>query len=541
MRAPDPRSIDSYNERLARLSAADALPLLGAINRGVERETLRVTQEGGLAQTPHPEHLGSKLCHPSITTDYSESQLELITPVAQDVGEMLERLDEIHRFVYAGLDTELLWPASMPCRLLEDAAIPLAYYGNSNPGRLKHLYRKGLAWRYGRTMQTICAVHYNFSLPDALWALLWREHGGREDIREFRSRRYFDLMRNFRRFSWLPVYLFGASPVAHDSFVRHRAHTLQRLDGENFYGALATSLRNGNLGYQSDVQSEAINICYNGLDNYVDTLVEAILTPHPPYEKIGAQRNGEYLQVSTALLQAEAEFYTTIRAKCIPPPGRNFLKELKRGGVAYIEVRLLDLNPYLPLGIDENEVRFLDTLLLYCLLMDSPEHGDELCYSVRENMLAAVCGGRDPALLLNDQGNWRTILEWGGDLLRSLRPVAGLLDRAIGKPVHAESLALQQTRMADPEAALSGRLLADLRAARQSFVEFGLGQAAAHRRDFRSRPLPAERLEAFRELTRKSREDQARLETEDTQDFDTFLAAKLREYRELAEESGSPE
>lgn len=541
MKDPDTGSINLYNERLARLSAADALPLLAAINRGVERETLRVSPEGNLALTPHPEHLGSKLCHPSITTDYSESQLEMITPVARDVGEMLDRLDEIHRFVYAGLDTELLWPASMPCRLPEDAAIPLAWYGNSNPGRLKHLYRKGLAWRYGRTMQTICAVHYNFSLPETLWTLLWREQGGREDLRGFRSRRYFDLMRNFRRFSWLPVYLFGASPAVHDSFVRGRAHTLQRLDGESHYGALATSLRNGNLGYQSDVQSEAINICYNGLDNYVDTLVEAILTPYPPYEKIGAPRNGEYLQVSAALLQGEAEFYTTIRAKCIPSPGRNFLKELKRGGVEYIEVRLLDLNPYLPLGIDETEVRFLDTLLLYCLLQDSPEHGDELCHAVRENAFAVVCGGRDPALLLNDRGNWRTIREWGGDLLRLLRPVAELLDRAMGKTVHAESLALQQTRMADPEAALSGRLLADLRAARQSFVEFGLGQAAAHRCDFLSRPLPTEQMEAFRELTLKSREDQARIEAEDTQDFAAYLTARRREYLDLAEESGGPE
>jgi glutamate--cysteine ligase len=535
MKAPDPGSKDPYNERLARLSAADALPLLAAINRGVERETLRVTPEGGLAQSPHPEHLGAKLCHPSITTDYSESQLELITPVAQDVGEMLDRLDEIHRFVYTGLNGELLWPASMPCRLPEDAAIPLAYYGESNPGRLKHLYRKGLAWRYGRTMQTICAVHYNFSLPDALWTLLWREQDRREDLRDFRSRRYFDLMRNFRRFSWLPVYLFGASPAVHDSFVRGRAHTLQRLDGESFYGALATSLRNGNLGYQSDVQSEAIAICYNGLDNYVDTLAEAILTPYPPYEKIGAQRDGEYLQVSTALLQGEAEFYTTIRAKCVPPPGRNYLKELKSGGVAYLEVRLLDLNPYLPLGIDEPEVRFLDTLLLYCLLQDSPEHGDELCYSVRENVLAVVCGGRDPALLLNDRGNWRTIRDWGGELLRALQPVAELLDRAIGKPAHVESLILQQARMADPEATLSARLLADLRTARQSFIEFGLSQAAAHRRYFMSRPLPAERLDAFRELSRRSREEQVRIEAEDAQDFAAYLTAKLREYRDLEE------
>ena len=524
-----------FDDRMIRFRGEDCLPLLASINRGVERETLRVTPEGKLALSPHPAHLGSKLCHPCITTDFCESQLELITPVARDVTTMLDYLDEVHRFVYTGLGDEALWSASMPCRLPTDGEIPLAYYGPSNLGRLKTTYRNGLGYRYGRTMQTICAIHYNFSLPDELWNILWQETGQGESLQIFRSRRYFELMRNFRRFSWLPVYLFGASPAVGDSFVRNRSHKLQRLDDETLYAARATSLRNGNLGYQSDIQANAISICYNSLDNYVDTLVDAILTPYEPYTRIGAKQGDVYRQLSTSLLQAEAEFYTTIRAKCIPPPGRNFLKELSSGGVVYLEVRLLDLNPYLPLGIDEAEVRFLDTLLLYSLLLDSPEHGDALCQSVQENVHAVVYRGRDPGLLLNDQGRERTIRDWGLSLLQAMQPVAELLDRATGSGSHCESLGQQMAHVRNPESTLSARMLADMQTEKLSFVEFALARTLAHRKYFERRPLPEASMAAFRRLAVQSRDSQAQLEVSDKMDFDDYLASKLKDYRDLAD------
>lgn len=512
------------------------LPLLAAINRGVERETLRVTPSAGLAATPHPEYLGSKLCHPTITTDFSEAQLELITPVVTDVPAMLDNLDEIHRYVCSGLTDEYLWSASMPCELPADGEIPLAYYGTSNLGRLKTTYRNGLGYRYGRTMQTICAVHYNFSLPDELWRLLWQESGTHESIEAFRSRRYFELMRNFRRFSWLPVYLFGASPAVADSFARGKPHKLQRLDADSLYSPFATSLRNGDLGYQSAIQSTAIKICYNSLDNYVDTLVDAVITPYPEYTRIGTVSGEEYRQVNNSMLQSEAEFYTTVRAKRMPPPGVNFLRELKTKGVEYLEVRLLDVNPYLPLGIGSEQIRFLDTMLLYCLLLESPEHDDPLCRSAQENVAKVVYRGRDSNLQLDDQGVAQSIMDWGTRLLEAMQPVAELLDRTTNIDEHGRGLAGQLEKIRQPEATLSARMLDDMQAAGQSFVEFAQQKTMEHQQYFMSRPLPDEITASYRKLAATSRIEQQKIEQADTVSFDRYLEQMMQGYKKLADE-----
>ena len=155
--------------QMRELVASDP-SLLTQIGRGIERECLRVTAEGTLAQTPHPRALGSALTHPSITTDYSEALLEFITPVSRDIDETLDILARIHGFVYRQLGDELLWSSSMPCIVSGDAGIPVARYGQSNVGRMKTVYRYGLGHRYGRLMQAIAGVHYNFSMPEAYWA-----------------------------------------------------------------------------------------------------------------------------------------------------------------------------------------------------------------------------------------------------------------------------------------------------------------------------------------------------------------------------------
>ena len=197
----------SLPERLRQVSVG----ALKGIRRGIEKESLRVRPDGTLALTPHPAALGSALTHPHITTDFSESQLELITGVHASVEGCLEELTQIHQFVYRAIGDEMLWVASMPCGLPADEAIPIGRYGTSNVGRAKSVYRMGLAHRYGRRMQTISGIHYNFSMPGVT------------------NEGYFALIRNFRRHSWLLLYLFGASPAVCSSFVAGRAHELQQL------------------------------------------------------------------------------------------------------------------------------------------------------------------------------------------------------------------------------------------------------------------------------------------------------------------------
>ena len=207
------------------------------MRRGIEKESLRVRPDGTLAQTPHPQALGSALTHPHITTDFSESQLELITGVHASVEACLEELTHIHQVVYRAIGEEILWCTSMPCNLPADHLIPIGRYGTSNVGRAKTVYRLGLAHRYGRRMQAISGIHYNFSLP-----------GVSDD-------QYFGLIRNFRRQSWLLLYLFGASPAVCSSFIAGREHELTELTPGTHYAPHATSLRMGRLGYQSDAQA----------------------------------------------------------------------------------------------------------------------------------------------------------------------------------------------------------------------------------------------------------------------------------------------
>jgi glutamate--cysteine ligase len=521
------------NETLPFLTQAYAGSKL-TFNRGIEREGLRVDARGNLAQTPHPAFLGSKLTHPTVTTDFSESQLELITPVCPTAEEALTRLRDVHRFVYSGLKDEAIWSTSMPCLLPADTGIPLAQYGSSNLGRLKTTYRNGLSNRYGRAMQTICAIHYNFSVEKDLWRHLSILEQ-KTNSRDYRSDRYFDLMRNFRRLSWLPVYLFGASPVVCKSFVKDRGldHKLQAFDGDSLYRPNGTSLRNGGLGYQSETQSGMINICYNSLSSYIGTLAKAIRTPHEIYQKMSVQTQGTHPQVSGNVLQSEAEFYTTVRAKCVPPKGANFLHTLQDEGVEYIEVRLLDVNPYLPLGIDEQQIHFLDALLLYCLLIDSPEHHGALCDNVGLNVKAVVDSGQITTTLLRDINAERTLKDWSTEVLDGVMVVAKWLDQTNGGDDYTNSVAAQLAKITDTSKVPSVAMIDDMRAGEIPFYQFALDQSLAHKTDFQAQPLSDSERQHFQELTRISRLEHAELEATPGPAFDDYLRQMLAAYENL--------
>ena len=362
------------HKQLQALADPQARKMLSAINRGIEKESLRISADGKLAQTPHPASLGSALTHSSITTDYSEALLEFITPVNTSIEDSLSTLEDIHSFVYQQLDDEILWAASMPCIVTGDEGIPVAQYGSSNVARMKTVYRYGLGHRYGRLMQAIAGVHYNFSMPRAYWDQAWSDAGSPGTIDDYISERYLGLIRNFRRYSWLLIYLFGASPAVCSSFLRGRDnHGLQAFDKEarSLYLPYGTALRMGDLGYNSDAQKH-LSVCYNSLDNYVETLHSAIMQPHPQYQRFSSGQNGDYQQLNDSLLQIENEFYSPIRPKRIARPGETPLNALVRAGIEYIEVRCVDVSPFSPVGLDAAQIRFLDTFLLFCLLEESP-------------------------------------------------------------------------------------------------------------------------------------------------------------------------
>ena len=505
---------------------------LARLRRGIEKESLRVTPRGTLARTPHPPALGAALTHPHITTDFSEAQPELITGVHESAAACIAELDDIHRFVFRHLQDELLWAASMPCALTADDRVPLGRYGESHIGRIKTIYRRGLGYRYGRIMQTISGIHYNFSVPDTLWPVIARAR--RETLEDDTpTRAYFDLIRNFRRDSWLLIYLFGASPAVCASFLANRPHALQQFDETTFYLPQATALRMGPLGYQSSVQSSQ-HVSYNSLADYSATMREALTTPYPPYEAIGLRdANGDYKQLGTALLQIENEFYGPIRPKRRTRSGEMPLAALNDRGVEYVEVRCLDLDPFLPAGIDALASRFLDAFLLVCLLRDSPPDSPEESVRVQANQRAVVDRGRDPNLLLDDGNGALSCPAWATRILEDCSVVANLIDEVSGDGHVAEAVDAQRAKVAWPERTPSARILESMRRAETSYRSFALNQSVSHKAYFSESPLSKERMAFFDGLSRKSMAEQTQREASERETFDEYFARSRKGYEQV--------
>lgn len=522
---------ETFRQQLAQLADPSMLPLLRQLRRGIEKENLRIDEDGQLAQTPHAAVLGSALTHPSITTDYSEALLEFITPVRTEIAGVLDELDAIHRFVYAALPDENLWTASMPCGLGGDADIPVAQYGSSNIGRMKTIYRVGLGYRYGRKMQTIAGIHYNFSLPDDFWPNFFKAPPGPE-LQPRITQAYFGLLRNFRRYSWLLVYLFGASPALCKSFLDGRSHRLQSFGDYTLYQPHGTSLRMGDLGYQSNAQ-EKLSICYNRLDSYVHTLKNAILESYPDYERIGVIVGGEYRQLSAGLLQIENEFYSPIRPKRVARSGETALTALAHGGVEYIEVRCLDINPFLPLGVDAQTLHFIDAFLLFCLLEESPVGDEAGRRELLGNNKIIVNAGRESGLLLQRDGSAVAMRDWAAQLLDRIEAAAELLDRANGQRAHVDSVVYQRAKVADAELTPSARFVRELREQRLSYGQLVSQYAALHAQHFRSRPLAPPALAKFVAAAEQSLKAQADIEAGDELPFAAYLERYFDQYRAL--------
>ena len=519
-------SRSAFLERLAALTAGEPGAALRRGLRGIEKESLRVTRNGALATTPHPRAFGSALTHPLITTDYSEALIELITPADNDVAITLDKLDELHRFAYAHLGDELLWNDSMPGQLPADQEIPIGNYGTSNIGMLKHVYRRGLSLRYGRTMQCIAGIHYNYSLHEDVWRA-WAALDGRSTTHmvDFQSERYFALIRNFRRTSWLLMYLFGASPALNRQFLRDRPNTLDTLDATTLYLPYATSLRMSDLGYTNNPAQAALLPSYDTLDGYLDVLAKAVSEPHPPYEAIGTQRDGEWVQINTNVLQIENEFYSTIRPKRVTQPGERPLHALSSRGVQYIEVRCLDIDPFEPTGISLQTSRFMDAYLLYCALEDSPLLPRPANEEANENFARITKEGRKPGLTLARDGREVPMQGWAGELLDAIEPVARALDKLHGINEHILALDAQRSRLADVSLTPSAQVLSIMRERGQSFDAFALELSEKHADHFRSRPLEPEVERKLEALAAKSLEDQARIERDEIGSFDAFVGA----------------
>ncbi|MCH4270670.1 glutamate--cysteine ligase [Kerstersia gyiorum] len=495
--------------------------ILENTQRGIEKEGLRVNAQGQLSQAPHPVALGAALTHPHITTDYSEALLELITDPFPRTDDVLSALLDTHRATYAALGDELIWNHSMPARLPADQEIPIAWYGTSNSGMLKHVYRRGLAVRYGRSMQCIAGIHYNFSLDDAIWPLLDLPGA---NLREQRDAGYIALVRNFTRASWLLMYLFGASPAIASNFPAVQNGGLERWDADTCFLPHATSLRMSDLGYQNKAQSQ-LKLNYNDLETFLDRLYNAVTTPWPAYEAFGTKRDGEWIQLNTNVLQIENEYYSNIRLKRSTKRCERPLTALDERGVQYVEVRCLDIDPFEPAGISADTMRFMDAFLLYCTLDESPAFAPQgYCERSSQNFAKVVRQGREPGLMLERNCEAVSLQQWGKDILDRVEACAELLDRVHGSTLHRQAVAMQRAKLEDPALTPSARLLAGMRDTQASFFEYGLSTSRAHADALRSQALDAATQAHYQELAAQSLAEQHALEADRKESFDEYVA-----------------
>jgi glutamate--cysteine ligase len=527
---PDPKVLQ---RRLRALAEADAAGILAGNRIGIEKEALRVSPEGRIAATPHPAALGSALTHPHITTDFSEALIELITPALQDADQVLTFLADLHTEVYQHLEDELLWATSMPCVLEGGRNIPLAVYGRSNAATMKTAYRRGLGNRYGRTMQVIAGVHFNFSFGDAFWDRYQDLEDDRGDPLHFRSESYMAMIRNLQRVGWLVPYLFGASPAVCGSFVQGRETDLVPFDAHTLHYPYATSLRLGDIGYQNQQEEgTGLKANYDSLDSYIRSLTWAIETPCPQYEAIGIKVGGRYEQLNANLLQIENEYYSTVRPKQLIEWLEKPTLALRRRGVRYVELRSLDVNAFEPVGLGMEQLRFLEILMLYCLLADSPRIAAWERRAIDGNQILTAHRGREPGLLLNQGGSGIPLDRWAGEILESMEPVAELLDGAAGGP-RGESLGLQRAKVRDAELTPSARLLGEMRQRGEGFFDFSYRVSDEHRASLEARSLSAERQALFARLVDESRARQEEIEAADDVDLETFLARYFGQGRAL--------
>jgi glutamate--cysteine ligase len=501
-------------------------PLLIHGLKGIEKEGLRITQEGAISLSPHPVLLGAALTHPNITTDYSEALLELITPAMPGENEMLGFLTDLHKSVCTNIGDELMLAASMPVGDLRDSAIPIAKYGSSNAGKMKHIYRRGLSYRYGRCMQVIAGIHFNYSLPVPFWPQYqhFMKHTG--GLKSFTTNAYMGMIRNLQRYGWLIQYLFGSSPAVSKSFIDSRnsiySDTFEKLDDLSYYKPYATSLRMSEVGYVNPVQA-MFHVSFNSLDDYIGDLSRATSIPYLEYERIGVETNDQYRQLNTNYLQIENEYYTSVRPKQLTRPNERPLQALRRKGIQYIEIRSLDIDIFESTGISIETTRFLEAFCLFCLFRQSPSLDLKQYKEINNNALSVANKGREPALkLLNDERKI-SLQDWALTLCQEMQEVCEVLDNGNGDKPYTMALRKQIEVVRHPELTSSARMLSVMRNQKQSVTELVLQKSHEYTRHFQHATLDASIKRDFYLQVKASLEKYKRLNATSEIPFDKYL------------------
>lgn len=362
-------------------------------NFGLERETLRVDGEGKLALTKHPEVFECKISHPYITTDFSESQIELITPVLNTLEELHSFVNSLYDITVLELKDEYLWPQSMPCSIPEDNLIPIADYGKCKSGEAASDYRKKLLKKYGGKKQLISGIHYNFSFNEELIKDLYEKMGNGETYRDFKDSIYLKVVRNYLRYRWLLIYLLGGTTTMHETFGEKCVIELDKISKDGFSNIGAVSYRNSECGYKNPID---LYPNYNSVKEYVESV---------------------YKFIDDKLIDNHKELYTQIRLKA--NDNDRFLESLLEDGINYIEMRSIDINPFSKAGISLDDLNFINLLTIYFLIKDESSYEKWQEEAQNNQNIISMYGQMD--VVLYRDGETITKKDWALDILNEIK------------------------------------------------------------------------------------------------------------------------
>ena len=475
---------------------------------GFEREGLRIS-DIGISQSKHPKELGSALFNEFITTDFSESQLELVTPPHKDKIKALYFLEDIHHYAYHKIGSEIIWPFSIPPNFHGDEMIPIADYGSSDLGRFKKLYRSGLAHRYGRIMQAISGIHYNFSLGKNFWQSDSTPQND-DGLKHLRSRTYLKIIRNLKRINWMLLYLFGASPILSRNLVPPDAKNFCKLNRDAFYLPYATSLRMSRFGYSNE-NRDMLNVSLNSLESYIRDITEATITPSNHYNSSESSFFENKVQINNSILQIDDEYYAIARPKSNNTAYKRSTKNLQKGGIDFIEIRSIDINPFSSIGIDEESVLLIELLTLYCLFAGNQGISDKEQLEINQNDSTIAENGRAVNQHLFRNGNRISVASWGLELLDEMIPIAEFLDGDGASYISCISSARE--KFLNPDSTLSARVIEETVSKNISFEELGNHLGELHKNQYIKRPKESNKNWAL--LERQAKESIQKLKFEE--------------------------
>ena len=483
---------------------------------GIERESLRLDGRK-ISSKNHPKSLGSPLFNSFITTDFSESQIEMISPPSINDSFLINTLENIHQYTSANIGDELLWPFSIPPSSLTNKDVEIAFYGNSNLARFKSLYRKGLSKRYGKIMQTISGTHFNYSLPEKFWGEKFLD---KKSEKRNRNLVYFRTLRNIRRTNWIILFLFGCSPVIGQNLVDKSMKNFNFLNKDDLFLPFATSLRMSDIGYKNAGQIN-LNISYDGIDEYVQSLRKATNTQSEEFSKL-INKSGEAVQISGNLLQIEDEYYAACRPKSNSKKNIRPTSMLRAGGTNYIELRSLDVNPFCNIGIDEDALNFLECFMIYCTISPSNNLKQSEIRQIEKNDLLVSREGRKPGLQLIKNDCLISLFDWGSEILKDMAQIAQILDSEDNK--YSKSIQKYYSQLKDPEKTISSRLLEDLMLRNITLDELGFEISNKYKDGYvQDGAINKILLDRLKYETNESLVKQKKLESENEKPFSEFL------------------